>query len=181
VTPYRYLFLFVLILSVSSCGTSKKKGTRSSSKHKAGKLSNKAIIEKYSQKMGGRVDNVHLYSFIDQWIGVPYKFGGKSRSGIDCSNFTCETLRSAFSFPANFYFPSSNLAEQGVKIESQEVREGDLVFFAINQSSKISHVGVYLMNNKFVHASTAKGVIISSLDEEYYKKRFVYFRRLNPN
>lgn len=166
------------MLTISSCSTSKKKSSRASSKPKSGKLSNKAILEKYSAKMGGRVDNVVLYSFIDQWVGVPYKFGGKSRSGIDCSNFTCEILRTVFSFPSNFYFPSSNLAEQGTKIESQDAKEGDLVCFAINQGSKISHVGIYLMNKKFVHASTSKGVIISSLDEDYYKQRFAFVKRL---
>ena len=174
----KFCFLLVLILSISSCSIFKKKSGPVTSKPKSEKPSKNAILQKYSQKIGVEVDNVTLYSFIDSWIGVPYKYGGKSKSGIDCSNFTCELLRGAFDFPSTYYFPSSKLAEQGQKVNSQSVREGDLVFFAINQSSKISHVGVYLANNKFVHASTSKGVMISSLDEDYYRKRLAYFRRL---
>jgi cell wall-associated NlpC family hydrolase len=70
------------------------------------------------------------------------------------------------------------LTDQGKKIDKAAAREGDLVLFSINQSSKVSHVGVYLANEKFVHASTSKGVMINSLNEDYYKKRFAFILRL---
>ena len=178
--PTRILLVFILALCINSCGVSKKKSkSPGSSKPTVSKPeASSNLLEKYSQKLGATVTNEALYKTIDGWIGVPYRYGGRSKSGIDCSNFTCEILREVFRYPSNFYFPSSKLAEQGNKISLSEAREGDLVFFAINQSSKISHVGIYLTNQRFIHASTSQGVMISSLQEEYYKKRFAYVRRL---
>lgn len=175
----RFYLVLLLTLSLSSCGIfGKKSKITDSAKSKAEKASKKAILNKYSEKLGARVTNGELYMVIDGWMGVPYKYGGKDKGGIDCSHFICEILRSAFYFPSEYYFPSSRLAEQGIKIEAKEAKEGDLIFFAINQKSKISHVGIYLANNKFVHASTSNGVMISSLDENYYKNRLAYMRRL---
>ena len=172
----RFFLLFCLLSTIFSCSIFKKKQkTIHSTENKSDK---NEILKKYSGMIGTTVDNEKLYTTIDKWIGVPYKFGGKSMSGIDCSNFTCFLMREVFAFPPNYYLPSSKLAEQGVKIDLKDAREGDLVFFSINQNSKISHVGIYLKNNYFVHASTSKGVIISSLSEEYYKKRFVTTKRV---
>lgn len=172
-----YLFIIFFVLGVSSCGIFKKKSTpKNGSKKEVSKKT--SILEKYSEKVGEEVKNEKLYTTIDEWMGVPYRYGGKSKSGIDCSNFTCHVLREVFSYPSNFYFPSSKLAEQGEIINLKQAREGDLVFFSINSNSKISHVGIFLANKKFVHASTSKGVIINSLDEEYYKKRFAFIKRI---
>ncbi len=175
----RYVIFVLGFALISSCGIFNKKTSSSASKKSKPDITiHSSILEKYSKIIGVAVTNESLYNFVDQWIGVPYKYGGKTKSGVDCSNFTCELLKTTFSFPSNFYFPSSKLAEQGKKIDLNAAKEGDMVFFSINQSSKISHVGVYLANNKFIHASTSKGVIINSLNEEYYKKRFVFIRRL---
>lgn len=163
---------------MASCSIFKKK-TESAPSKEASTSTKKNLLEKYSKIIGKDVYNEELYGFIDQWIGTPYKFGGKSKDGVDCSNFSCALLRDVYGFPKNYYFPSSKLAEQGKRVHKNESKEGDLVFFSINQNSKISHVGIYLTNNKFVHASTSKGVIINSLEEEYYKKRFSFFMRLN--
>lgn len=170
--------LFLTLLLISSCGIFRKKTKTSLSPVTISTPRTSEILIKYKEKIGQPISNETLYQFIDQWYSVPYKFGGKSKSGIDCSNFTCLLLREVYGFASSFYFPSSKLAEQGKKVNHGDYREGDLVFFSINQSSKISHVGVYLANNKFVHASTSKGVIISSLNEEYYKKRFAFVARL---
>lgn len=175
----QYLFLFSILILVSSCGIFQKKSkTTTSKKPKTDNTSKNTTLEKYSQKIGTEVTNLALYSTIDQWMGVPYKYGGKSKSGIDCSNFTCEILRTTFAYPSGYYYPSSKLAEQGREVNLSNAVEGDIVCFAINQNSKISHVGIYLANKKFVHASTSKGVVISSLDEDYYKKRLAYIKRL---
>lgn len=163
----------------TSCAIFKRKTTEAKTSTKQSKDSQqKAILKKYSDIIGERVENEKLYQFIDDWYGTPYKFGGKSRAGVDCSNFSCELLRQVYSFPPSYYFPSSKLAEQGKKINLSNAQEGDLVFFSINQNSKVSHVGIYLANKKFVHASTSKGVIINSLNEDYYKKRFAFVVRL---
>jgi lipoprotein Spr len=173
-----YFSFFIVLLGLSSCSIFKKKSNPSTTvktKNKAGK---RALLEKYTKLIGEDVSDEKLYGFIDEWTGTPYKFGGKTKAGVDCSNFSCQLLREVYEFPPNFYFPTSKLTDQGKKIDKAAAREGDLVLFSINQSSKVSHVGVYLANEKFVHASTSKGVMINSLNEDYYKKRFAFILRL---
>lgn len=169
-----FLFYFFLLISISSCGIFKKKTIVK----KPNVITENKILSKYEKIIGKKLENLTLYTIVDQWIGVPYKFSGKSKAGVDCSNFSCIILREAFQFPSNYYFPSAKLAEQGEKINLESGQEGDVVFFSMSSGSKISHVGIYLANNKFVHASTSKGVMINSLTEDYYKKRFVGLYRL---
>lgn len=114
------------------------------------------------------LNNVHLLSYIEEWCGTKYRYGGNSKGGIDCSAFTSGLM-------ANVYELSvpRTVREQyrkSLRIEPYELQEGDLVFF--NTKGSVTHVGVYLMNNKFVHASATNGVMISDLNESYYYKRF---------
>lgn len=110
-----------------------------------------------------------LYRFVDQWYGVPYKYGGCQKSGVDCSCFTSNLFSEVYG--RKLGRTAGEIYKETEKISAGKMREGDLVFFIINGKS-ISHVGVYLKDNKFVHASTSKGVIISDLNESYYKKYF---------
>ncbi len=171
--------IFIILIGLSSCSIFQKKSkpskTSTATKPSSGK---RALLEKYSKLIGEEVSDERLYGFIDEWTGTPYKFGGKTKSGVDCSNFSCELLRQVYSYPSAFYYPSAKLAEQGKKINKTDAKEGDIICFSINQNSKISHVGIYLKNNMFVHASTSKGVMINSLTEDYYKKRYAYIVRL---
>lgn len=169
-----YFILALCLVQLNSCGIFKKKSKSDSTKTSRTGTSKKQLLEKYSKIIGEEVDNQELYSFIDEWYGVPYKYAGKTKGGIDCSNFSCELLRKVYGFPSTFYQPSSKLPELGKKVSKSDMREGDIVCFSINQNSKISHVGIYLANNKFVHASTSSGVMINSLTEDYYKKRFAF-------
>ncbi len=112
----------------------------------------------------------HLYTFIEDWYGVPYRFGGTCRSGIDCSAFVRELYSDVYG--ENLLRTSREQFALSDYIKNkQELKEGDLVFFKI-RSKSISHVGVYLHNGKFVHASRSKGVIISSLDDTYWNKYY---------
>ncbi len=172
----RFLFFCLILIGFTSCGILKKKPATKEPVVQT--PSDSEILNKYSKIIGQPVFNKHLYQAIEGWMGVPYKFAGNSKEGIDCSHFACQILRSVFQFPSDFYFSSSKLVEQGEKRNIDQVKEGDLIFFSVNQTSKVSHVGVFLANKKFVHASTTKGVMISSLDEEYYKKRFHSIRRV---
>lgn len=115
------------------------------------------------------INNKKLVSFLEEWYGAPYMFGGGNKKGIDCSAFTCLFMDSVF----NITLPrtAKNQFNSSTKIRTQDLSLGDLVFF--NTTGGISHVGVYLANNKFVHASTSSGVMISDLDEEYFKRRFL--------
>jgi len=113
--------------------------------------------------------NNRLFVFIDDWYGVPYKYGGCLKTGIDCSCFTNLLYDKVYNKKTGR--SADEIYKACEKITLNEVREGDLLFFKIN-GTVVSHVGVYLRNNMFVHSSTSKGVVISSIEEAYYKKFF---------
>lgn len=150
------------IIFLASCAA-KKHATRHSRKN---------IETKYSQLLSTNkenISNVKLYTVIDEWYGVKYKFGGKSKEGVDCSGLTCIIYKEAFS--KDLTGSAASIYNESVKINKDSLKEGDLVFFCTNSKS-ISHIGIYLQNNKFVHASSKAGVMISDLNEEYFKKCF---------
>lgn len=126
----------------------------------------------FSQVMGVAVKattNVNLYKFIYEWIGTPYKFGGTSAKGIDCSAFTQAIYQNVFNTP--IVRTSRDIFKMTTPVDRHELKEGDLVFFKI-KSRTISHVGIYLGSGRFAHASSSKGVTISSLNEPYYARVF---------
>jgi lipoprotein Spr len=127
-----------------------------------------------------KLSNNKLKTFVEEWMGVPYLYAGKTKTGVDCSNFTATLLREVYGFPSNFYMPSASLADKAKKIDKSQAKQGDLVFFSIGLNGKISHVGIWLENNKFVHASTSQGVVISDLTDPYYAKRFSFIGRVDP-
>lgn len=128
----------------------------------------------YSQVFHVDVDNIlnlSLYSSIEKWLGTPYKYAGKTLSGIDCSAFVNKVYEGAYCFLLKGN--SSSMYSSVTHLPKDELQEGDLVFFKTTKNKPISHVGVYLGNNKFVHASRSLGVTISDLTHPYYKNRFV--------
>lgn len=132
----------------------------------------KELKEKYAALLditGLEIKALELYAFIDDWLGVKYKYGGTTKNGVDCSGFTNLLYNNVFKkeLPRS----SSDIAAVAKSVAKKELSEGDFVFFSI-RSNKVDHVGIYLANNRFVHASTSKGVIISSLEHPYYAKHF---------
>jgi lipoprotein Spr len=124
-----------------------------------------------SQIMGvalSATSNMKLFHFVYDWIGTPYRFGGSSRNGIDCSAFTKELYSQVFNM--DIERSSRDIFSMVSPVRRDDLKEGDLVFFKIH-SRRISHVGIYLGNNRFAHASS-KGVAISSLDDAYYRRYF---------
>jgi lipoprotein Spr len=124
-----------------------------------------------SQIMGvamSATSNMKLFHFVYDWIGTPYRFGGSSRRGIDCSAFTKELYSEVFNM--DIQRSSRDIFSMVSPVRKDELKEGDLVFFKIH-SRRISHVGIYLGNNRFAHASS-RGVAISSLDDAYYSRYF---------
>lgn len=115
------------------------------------------------------IDDDKMFSFIEAWYGTPYRYGGFSKDGIDCSAFTQTFFTNLYRL--NIPRIAAEQFNQSKRIQKKQLQEGDLVFFKTSGRS-ISHVGVYLRNNKFVHASTSSGVMISDLDEDYFARRY---------
>jgi murein DD-endopeptidase / murein LD-carboxypeptidase len=177
---YFFVFFFLLVFSFTSCHSGKEATNNKTNPSASVKNSSvKKIEAKYAAALGvseKQISNIALYSFIDEWYGVPYKYGGKNKNGIDCSNFTSTLYKEIYnkSFSGN----SASIFDQCKVISKNQLKEGDLLFFKI-ENNTISHIGIYLQNNKFVHATTKKGVMIDDLDEPYYKKYFFKAGRLN--
>lgn len=115
-----------------------------------------------------------LDSTIDNLLGIDYKYGGTTTKGFDCSGFVGYVFDK---FKIDLPRTSSSMYAEGDKVKREDLRPGDLVFF--NTSGKgVSHVGIYVGNNKFAHASTSKGTRIDSLGMDYYNDRYVGAKRI---
>ncbi len=151
------VFIFAaLLLSLACSGPARKPGATTK-------------ISPLSRKDAGR-----LISGAGKHIGESYRFGGTSSSGWDCSGF----VSGMYSRYLSVYLPRTTRAQysNSVVVRGARSRPGDLVFFKI-ESSRPSHVGIYIGGGQFIHVSTSKGVIISTLDEKYYRNKFAGFRR----
>jgi lipoprotein Spr len=169
---------FVLLLSVTTATTQAQTKSVPNQETKVADDQDKSLIKDYfSQIMGvalSTTSNVKLFQFVYDWIGTPYRFGGTSRKGIDCSAFTKELYSKVFNL--SIQRNSRDIFSMVSPIKKDDLKEGDLVFFKIH-SRNISHVGIYLGNSKFAHASS-EGVKISSLDDDYYSHYFFKGGRL---
>ncbi|QHB17711.1 NlpC/P60 family protein [Mannheimia pernigra] len=111
-----------------------------------------------------------------EWKGTHYRLGGNSKLGIDCSGFMQVTFRDLFGI--NLPRTTKEQAKEGQRISKRELRTGDLVFFNTGRGPNGKHVGVYVKNGQFLHASTKGGVIYSDIDSPYWSKVFWQARRL---
>lgn len=131
-----------------------------------------AVQLKYAVLLNTEVEHISdlkLLDHVDEWYGTPYRLGGSSKKGIDCSAFVQAVYLSAYAMSvprtAREQYKYSRI------VSATELQEGDLVFF--NTRGGVSHVGIYLQNNKFIHASSSQGVTVSDLFEPYYLKRYI--------
>ena len=115
-----------------------------------------------------------LTRHFERWRGVPYRSGGMSKSGVDCSGFVYQTYVSQF----GIILPRTthDQAKSGRKISGSELRSGDLIFFKTGWFNR--HIGIYLHKRQFIHVSSRRGVMQSSLDDYYWKDRFWQARRI---
>jgi lipoprotein Spr len=138
------------------------------------------IQRKFAKKMDvhpSEVANEPLYNFINEWYGTRYVYGGTSKRGIDCSSFVQKLIRATYNI--NMQRTAANQKRTTKYIGRDQLQEGDLVFFKI-KVHRISHVGVYLQNNHFVHASSSRGVMISNLNSSYWSRYYAGGGRVNP-
>ena len=158
----KLVILFFGILILTSCATKKKVISTTKAARAADAMAN--------------LKNKDLYRFITDWTGVKYKLGGMDKKGIDCSGFALILERDIYglTLPRR----SRDQAEAVKKKQKSKLKEGDLLFFAFG-GNEVDHVGVYLNDDFFVHASTTRGVIVDDLNLPIYQQALVKTGTLN--
>jgi cell wall-associated NlpC family hydrolase len=120
------------------------------------------------------IKNNRLYGFIEDWLGIPYQWGGMNERGIDCSAFVQRLYKEVY----DIHIPRTSLEQyytEWVELykNTTYLNEGDLVFFkTMNNNNAVTHVGFYLQNGYFVNASSSKGVSIAKLNDPYWKVKY---------
>ena len=152
----------IILIGLSSCHTS------------APRLDYKALAQA-SVRLGVDIelqDNHKLYIHASEWIGTPYRAGGDSKRGTDCSGLVSQLYKKVYH--TRLSRSTDGQLKESSKISRRNLREGDLVFFTSRASrKKVAHVGIYLKDGKFIHASTSQGVIVSNLREKYYTQHWL--------
>ncbi len=160
-TKYAFNLLLIVVSSftISSCGTSQQ-------------VASNDFYAAYSQKLGVELkgdEDKELIKSITAWKGTPYKYACNTKSGTDCSGFVTSIYNEVYGKKLQ---RSSYDMIKDVKIVGRDgMKAGDILFFKIS-GKKISHVGIYIADNKFIHAATKGGVVVDDLNQEYYKKSF---------
>ena len=170
------ILLFLSILSTFSCSSSRN--SIASSHRDVTKTQKKATSHEFykihSEKLDVQLkgkENKALITELSSWLGTPYKYAGETQRGADCSGFVGSVYKVVYN--KKLHRRTRDMVLDVSFIFKSKLRAGDLVFFKINGKHKpVSHVGIYIANNKFIHASSSKGVIVSSLNNAYYKKFF---------
>jgi cell wall-associated NlpC family hydrolase len=126
-------------------------------------------------KVTSNVNDIDFNNVYDVWKGTPYRLGGNTKRGIDCSAFVQVGYSSVYEkmLPRT----TSEQVKLGRYVAVANAKEGDLVFFKTGYTTR--HVGIYLGNSEFLHASTSRGVMISRLDNPYWSRKFWQIRRIN--
>ena len=184
----KLILALLLIASFSSCKSSKGTSNKRTSskiitkKNKQETTTYKKTESKtvYSKSTSNHSKADYITDYAKQFQGVRYKWGGTTKSGMDCSGLIYESFKSYYvSLPRI----SRDMAKKGTKIQLRKAHKGDLLFFKTgNRRNSINHVGLIVEikdnNIKFIHATSSKGVIISDLNETYWLKAFHQARRI---
>lgn len=174
---WRALPAVALATLLSACSSTNTHNNAQTDTH-AVKNQNGFLLQASQDEFEQMVQNVDIKSrLMDQyadWKGVRYRLGGTSKRGIDCSAFVQTTFREQFGLD----LPRSTYGQEdtGKSIQRGKLRPGDLVLFRAGSTGR--HVGIYLGNDNFVHASTSSGVMISNLNDSYWKNRYRDARRV---
>jgi len=150
---YRYNVLVVLVVLLLGACTSQYAGMG-------------AVDSRLQKEKTQMVER--LYAQLEKWQGVPYQMGGLSKGGIDCSGFVYMTYKDHFGI--ELPRTTGQQAKSGQPVNEKVLQAGDLVFFKTGILAK--HVGIYVENGEFLHASTAKGVMLSRLSDPYWSSHY---------
>lgn len=167
------IVLFSTILTACSSGTAVK--VKSSKAVKASIYSPSEESEMSGKGKSGSVVG-QLEAIQREWKNTPYRLGGTTQKGIDCSAFTQMVYRRVYGIE----LPRMTVdqAKQGRQVRKSDLKAGDLVAFKTGRGPNGRHIGVYVKNGEFMHASTRRGVIFSSLNSPYWSKAYWQARRL---
>lgn len=157
--------LFILILSLTGCATHPR--------YRTGGYETRPEV-KHLDGTPTTSENIKLGLIMQSYLGKPYKGKSKYEEGLDCSHFTSVVYQkyNGTALPRT----SAEQYAQGKEVQYRLLRYGDLVFFKTVRN-KVSHVGIYIGDHQFIHASSSNGVIVSSLDEKYWSERYAGARR----
>lgn len=178
-----FVTTIILLMFLSGCAIQKSKAVLPSHRDKDYKSRTKdddTSKKSDTQTSSGTTSKVStkttsLKKAADSYLGVRYKYGGTTRKGIDCSGLIWRVFLDVGH--KDFQRTSSTeLYKMGKSVSRTSLKQGDLCFFGPGR--KVNHVGIYMGNNKFIHASSSKGVTYSSLDNVYWRPRIIGFRRL---
>lgn len=126
------------------------------------------------QKEEVKIRDTKLADYYESWLGTPHRMGGMTKQGVDCSGFVLNVYKDVYGI--KLPRTAAQMSQTVRKINRNEMKEGDLVFFA-RGTSKPHHVGIYLKDNNFVHTSTSRGVTISNLEDKYWANLFSFCGR----
>lgn len=179
---FNSIIMGALILSAVGCGGMKPNPIYHSGKSETltpKRVNDPGRTNKSTLLSAGRIRSTNkalMLKSINSYKGVPYLWAGDTRRGMDCSGFTMKVFQES----SNYTLPHNAAAQYklGSKVNQRQLKLGDLVFFRDIESKGISHVGIYVGDDMFAHASLSKGVVYSSLKEDYYRKRYVSARRI---
>ncbi|WP_299778028.1 C40 family peptidase [uncultured Formosa sp.] len=184
---HKLSILFCLLICVSSCKSSKKatsykRSTEVSIPSKSVERTKNRNSDLLTPENTDDLKplSIELINYAKQFEGVKYKYGGTTTKGMDCSGLVYETFKA---YDINLPRVSRDMAQEGSEIDIENVKAGDLLFFHTNpKRNTINHVGLVVSSRtgsvEFIHASTSKGVIISSLAERYWYYSFKEARRI---
>lgn len=166
----KLLSLSVISLGVTACHSSKTlvraNGNVSTTKIDYNEMKSDVSSRLYEVPQIGT-----LVAEAVKWLGVPYKYAGNDKNGVDCSGLTSQVYLKSL----NVKMPRNSREQQRwcININKENLQPGDLVFFATGSDrNRVSHVGIYIGNGDIIHASSSRGVIVSNLSEKYYIKRY---------
>ena len=164
----KVLALATFSVILTACSSNSDQNVKGPIKAKAGIFKTNRVISNLDDQI---MVIANLSEHQQEWQGTRYRIGGNSKSGVDCSGFMQITFRDLFGI--DLPRMTVDQAKEGTKISKSELRTGDLVFFNTGRGPNGKHVGVYVKNGQFLHASTKGGVIYSDMDSPYWTKTFL--------